>query len=95
MSIPEIPYLAAGGVATGPTTAMIGEGRYQEAVLPLSDAVFARIGAGIAAQGAAARGGGDSYQIVINYSGKGKWTKGDADELGDLIVGRLARAGIR
>jgi hypothetical protein len=34
--IPYIPYLAAGGITTGPTMAMIGEGREQEAVLPLS-----------------------------------------------------------
>ena len=34
--IPYIPYLAHGGVTTGPTMAMIGEGREQEAVLPLS-----------------------------------------------------------
>lgn len=35
-SIPEIPYLAKGGITTGPTLAMIGEGKEQEAVLPLS-----------------------------------------------------------
>lgn len=34
--IPYIPYLAEGGITTGPTLAMIGEGREQEAVLPLS-----------------------------------------------------------
>jgi hypothetical protein len=34
--IPYIPYLASGGVTTGPTLAMIGEGKEQEAVLPLS-----------------------------------------------------------
>ncbi len=34
--IPFIPYLAAGGITTGPTVAMIGEGSEQEAVLPLS-----------------------------------------------------------
>jgi hypothetical protein len=34
--IPYIPYLANGGVTTGPTLAMIGEGPEQEAVLPLS-----------------------------------------------------------
>ncbi|MEV6174875.1 hypothetical protein AB0L99_42555 [Streptomyces sp. NPDC051954] len=34
--IPYIPYLAEGGVTTGPALAMIGEGREQEAVLPLS-----------------------------------------------------------
>ena len=34
--VPYIPYLAEGGITTGPTLAMIGEGREQEAVLPLS-----------------------------------------------------------
>jgi hypothetical protein len=33
---PDIPYLAEGGITTGPTLAMIGEGAEQEAVLPLS-----------------------------------------------------------
>ncbi|MFE1539485.1 phage tail tape measure protein [Streptomyces microflavus] len=33
---PDIPYLAEGGVTTGPTLAMIGEGQEDEAVLPLS-----------------------------------------------------------
>lgn len=32
-----IPYLATGGVVTGPTAAIIGEGKYSEAVLPLDD----------------------------------------------------------
>ncbi|MFE2936660.1 phage tail tape measure protein [Streptomyces sp. NPDC059278] len=36
LATPDIPYLADGGVATGPTLAMIGEGRESEAVLPLS-----------------------------------------------------------
>ncbi|MFB7225243.1 phage tail tape measure protein [Streptomyces sp. NPDC056227] len=36
LNTPDIPYLAAGGVTTGPTLAMIGEGAEQEAVLPLS-----------------------------------------------------------
>lgn len=36
LNTPDIPYLAAGGVTTGPTLAMIGEGREDEAVLPLS-----------------------------------------------------------
>lgn len=34
--IPYIPFLAEGGITTGPTMAMIGEGHEQEAVLPLS-----------------------------------------------------------
>jgi hypothetical protein len=36
LSTPDIPYLADGGITTGPTLAMIGEGREDEAVLPLS-----------------------------------------------------------
>ncbi|MEK3955305.1 phage tail tape measure protein [Psychrobacillus sp. FSL K6-1464] len=42
-SIPNIPMLAKGGVTTGATLAMIGEGKEQEAVLPLSklDALLA------------------------------------------------------
>lgn len=35
-SIPKVPALAQGGIATGPTLAMIGEGNESEAVLPLS-----------------------------------------------------------
>jgi phage-related minor tail protein len=34
--IPFIPFLAEGGIATGPTLAMVGEGREDEAILPLS-----------------------------------------------------------
>jgi hypothetical protein len=34
--VPDIPMLADGGIVTGPTLAMIGEGREPEAVIPLS-----------------------------------------------------------
>ena len=35
-SVPNIPMLAEGGIVTGPTLAMIGEGRGPEAVIPLN-----------------------------------------------------------
>jgi hypothetical protein len=35
LNTPNIPYLAEGGIVTGPTLAMIGEGRQDEAVIPL------------------------------------------------------------
>lgn len=35
-NLPTIPLLANGGIATGPTLAMVGEGREHEAILPLS-----------------------------------------------------------
>lgn len=35
-SLPKLPILAMGGIVTGPTMAVVGEGREPEAVLPLS-----------------------------------------------------------
>lgn len=37
INTPNIPYLAHGALATGPTLAMIGEGRFPEALMPLGD----------------------------------------------------------
>ena len=34
--MPNIPMLAEGGIVTGPTLALIGEGKESEAVIPLS-----------------------------------------------------------
>jgi phage-related protein len=36
-SIPDIPLLAEGGIVTAPTFAMVGEGGYPEAVIPLKN----------------------------------------------------------
>lgn len=43
----HVPRLAEGGLAAKSTLANIGEGAYQEAVLPLSDDVYAKIAQGI------------------------------------------------
>lgn len=61
-NIPKIPQLAEGGIATKPTMAMIGEGRENEAVLPLSKLKGMLGGAG---------GGGISINFAptINISG--------------------------
>lgn len=48
---PLIPKLASGGLAYGPTLAMIGEGRDREAVLPLNQSVYAEIAKGISSSG--------------------------------------------
>ena len=63
-NIPKIPQLAEGGITRGPTFAEIGEGREQEAVLPLSklDSLLSNSG----------RGGGNmtvNFAPVINISG--------------------------
>lgn len=39
----KMPHMAKGGVVTGPTAALIGEGRYDEAVLPLKPALLDRL----------------------------------------------------
>ncbi|WP_442803371.1 phage tail tape measure protein [Streptomyces pseudogriseolus] len=67
---PNIPFLAEGGVTTGPTFAMIGEGREQEAVLPLSklDGMLRSVA------GAVRRTGGDNpgeTVIRVEWVGRG------------------------
>lgn len=57
----SMPFMASGGYAYGDTVAMIGEGKYPEAVLPLSDEVFNQMGEGINRAG----GGGN---ITLNIS---------------------------
>ena len=59
----SLPKLAGGGVAYGSTYAEIGEGKYKEAVLPLSESTYDEIGGGIAR----ANGGG-AGSITFNVS---------------------------
>ena len=59
----SLPKLASGGVAYGSTYAEIGEGKYKEAVLPLSESTYDEIGSGIAR----ANGGG-AGSITFNVS---------------------------
>lgn len=60
--IPSIPGLASGGIVTRPTVAMVGEGRYHEAVLPLSDKTFRAL-----ADGITSRMGGGAGTVVNVY----------------------------
>lgn len=59
----DLPKMANGGVAYGSTYAEIGEGKYKEAVLPLSESTYDEIGGGIAR----ANGGG-AGSITFNVS---------------------------
>lgn len=63
INIPEIPMLASGGIATGPTLAMVGEGRESEAILPLS-----RLGGMMGAGGPSIS---VSFSPVIQITGAG------------------------
>lgn len=56
-------HLASGGVAVGRTYAEIGEGKYPEAVIPLSTQTYDEMGAGIARANGGAAGG-----ITLNVS---------------------------
>lgn len=82
-SAKSMPALAEGGLAYGTTMAQIGEGKYQEAVLPLSDTVFDRLGEGInRSNGGMGAGGG----ITLNVSAI------DAESFGSFLETRGGRA---
>lgn len=94
-NIPTIPALAAGGVATAPTLAMIGEGGEPEAVLPLS-----KLAALLdewakkpkPAGGGGPQGGGDTpiqFSPVFNFYGP--TTKEEAVEAGRVSFTEFKR----
>lgn len=60
----SIPQLASGGYATGSAIVEIGEGRHDEAVLPLSGRVFSQI-----ADGINRASGGQEGQSTVNVYG--------------------------
>lgn len=79
----SMPKLAEGGLAYGATFAQIGEGKYDEAVLPLSDTVFDRLGDGInRSNGGMGAGGG----ITLNVSAI------DAESFGSFLETRGGQA---
>lgn len=72
---PNIPHLAQGGIVTGPTLALIGEGQHDEAVIPLDGrhglggntynlTVYAPVGASSADIGRALVGHIDAYERI-------------------------------
>lgn len=95
ISLPEIPMLAAGGIATAPTLAQIGEGGEPEAVLPLSKLVALldewtrkpRPGGGGAPRGGA--GDGLTFSPVFNFYGP--TTKEEAQEAGRVSFAEFKR----
>ncbi|MEU0133405.1 phage tail tape measure protein [Streptomyces sp. NPDC006296] len=68
LSTPNIPMLAEGGVTTGPTLAMIGEGSEQETVLPLSklDGMLRSVAGSVRDTGGAGRG---EVRITLDATG--------------------------
>ena len=93
-SIPTIPQLAAGGIATRPTLAQIGEGGEPEAVMPLSKLAqmldqWPKPGPNGRGGGAA---GGDSitFAPVFNFYG-GTPTREEAQEAGRISFAEFKR----
>lgn len=78
----DLPKMANGGVAYGSTYAEIGEGKYKEAVLPLSESTYDEMGAGIARAG----GGGATGGITFNVSAM------DAHSFGDWLENSAGRS---
>ena len=76
----DLPKMANGGVAYGSTYAEIGEGKYKEAVLPLSESTYDEMGAGIA------RAGGATGGITFNVSAM------DANSFGDWLENSAGRS---
>lgn len=77
----DLPKMANGGVAYGSTYAEIGEGKYKEAVLPLSENTYDEIGGGIVRAG-----GGVGSGITFNVSAM------DAQSFGDWLENSAGRS---
>lgn len=72
----SVPALANGGYATGPTLALIGEGKHDEAVMPMSNWVFSRIAKEISGFLGGGQGNGgvtlNNYGDIHNASDEGR-----------------------
>ena len=71
---------ATGGIVTGPTLGLVGEGRYNEAVIPLPDGKSVPVDLG------GLSGGMSSAPIMVNVSvdAKGSTVEGDESRANDL-----------
>lgn len=78
-----IPALAAGGIVSSPTLAMIGEGRESEAVLPLSKLDD------MLSEGASSRSGGSEIKIELNMSGIMTRSKSDMRAVASDLIESL------
>jgi phage-related protein len=109
INTPNIPYLASGALATGPTLAMVGEGRFNEAILPLGDprvdSLLASALGRAGAQNNIVSGGAEATAAAASIGDMHFLVQIGDRELNDVIVERIdennrtmlrrARAGTR
>ena len=74
----SLPKLASGGVAYGSTYAEIGEGKYKEAVLPLSESTYDEIGGGIARANSGGAGSITFNVSAMDAQSFGTWLENSA-----------------
>jgi phage-related protein len=93
ISTPNIPLLASGALATGPTLAMVGEGRFNEAILPLGDPrVDALLASALGRAGAGnnvTAGGAEATAAAASIGDMHFLVKIGDRELNDVIVERI------
>ncbi len=82
-----IPQLAKGGIVTGPTTALIGEGGMNEAVVPLPN------GRAIPVDMKGASGGNVVSNVTVNVTNEGDGGNSDSD--GPAKLGRAIDTAVR
>ena len=83
-----IPQYAKGGIVTGPTTALIGEGGMNEAVVPLPN------GKAIPVDMRGATGAGDvTSNVTVNVSNEG--SSSDSDPNGPAKLGKAIDTAVR
>jgi tape measure domain-containing protein len=78
---------ANGGIVTGPTLGLVGEGKYNEAVIPLPDGKSVPVDLG------GSMGGQAVNNIVVNVDAKGSKVEGDEQEGKQL--GRVIAAAVQ
>ena len=88
-SIPSIPLLAEGGIATGATLAMVGEGQEPEAILPLSKLAGMLEGQSGGAGGSFSQSDTISFSPVFNFYGG--VSKDEATEAGRISFAEFKR----
>ena len=87
-----IPALAAGGIATAPTLAQIGEGGEPEAVLPLSKLADLLGGKGKPKPQSGGGGtGGEPITFAPMFNFYGSVTRKDAEEAGRISFAEFKR----